>query len=145
MHTPSGIAFIACLFLVLPANAAQDPAGPRAVLERGVTAYLKADATAAMEAWIKGSAMESNTQALTQANALRQIEDFYGKVRGYDLVKEITVAPRAKTLYFTLNYEKGIAFGRLNAYRQDDGTWVTTSFFFHTEAPQVFPPSLLGE
>ena len=128
--------------LGLPAaTVAQTADGPKAIVE----AYLKGDAAAAMREWVKGSFMESNPQAMSQANSLRQIEDFYGKPQGYDLVKEATITPRAKTVYFTLNFERGIAFARLNAYRKDDGTWITTSLFFHTEAPQVFPSSLLGE
>ncbi|MGD9596873.1 MAG: hypothetical protein AB7G76_10855 [Steroidobacteraceae bacterium] len=119
--------------------------GATALLERGIAAYLKADATAALREWVKGGAMEANTQALSQANVLRQIEDFYGKPQGYDLVHESILSSRARTLYFTINYETGLSFGRLTVYRKDDGTWVTTSFLFHTEAAQIFPASLLGD
>jgi hypothetical protein len=44
-----------------------------------------------MREWVKGSFMESSPQAMSQANSLRQIEDFYGKPQGYDSVKEATV------------------------------------------------------
>lgn len=142
--------FLIVLFLVaalgLPiATFAQPADGPKAIVERGVSAYLKGDAAAAMREWVKGSFMESNPQAMSQANSLRQIEDFYGKPQGFDLVKESAITPRAKTVYFALNFERGPAFARLNAYRKDDGTWITTSLFFNTEASQVFPSSLLGD
>jgi hypothetical protein len=141
--------FLVVFFVIIAlgmsgATLAQPAEGARAIVERGMAAYLKGDAAAAMREWVKGTFMESNPQAMSQANSLRQIEDFYGRPQGYDLIKESTVTPRATTLYFTLNYERGIAFARLNAYRKADGAWITTSFFFHTEAAQVFPTSLLG-
>jgi len=139
--------------LVLPALlvasglcVAAEPSGTaRGLVERGLAAYLKGGATDAIKTWIRGSALEGNTQATTQANSLRQIEDFYGKPQGITVLKEATIAPRVKTIYFTINYEKGVAFSRFNEYQKTDGTWIVTSFLFHTEASQVFPTSLLGD
>jgi lipoprotein signal peptidase len=61
------------------------------------------------------------------------------------VLKEFSVSPKVKTIYFTINYEKGVAFSRFNAYQKPDGTWVVLSFVFNTEASQVFPASLLSD
>lgn len=127
------------------ALSAEPTATARGLVERGISAYVKAGARDAIDTWIKGSAIEGNTQATAQANALRQIEDFYGKPLGGTVIKESTISPRVKTVYFTINYEKGVAFSKFNAYQKANGEWVVTSFFFHTEASQVFPSALLGE
>jgi hypothetical protein len=128
-----------------PSLAAETAEEAVELVERGIAAYVNEGATAALTEWMRGSALEANPQAMTQANSLRQIEDFYGKPLGFDLVKEATITPRAKTVYFAVNYERGVAFAKLNAYRNEEGTWIVTSFFFHTEAAQVFPSSLLGQ
>jgi hypothetical protein len=125
-----------------PSYAQTGPDSPKALVESGMSAYLSGDASAAIKAWVKGSALESNTQALSQANFLRQIEDFYGKPQSIDILKEVVLSPRSHLIYFALNYEKGIAYGRLQAYRTGSGAWISTEFRFHTEASQVLPTSL---
>jgi hypothetical protein len=123
---------------------ASPPNTPKTLVETGVVAYMRGDATAAVAAWVKGGPMEGNPQAMTQANTLRQVEDFYGKPVGFDVLKQADISDKSATVYFTVNYQKGNAFARLNAYKKPDGAWVATSFFFHTEAAQILPSSLLG-
>lgn len=141
-------AFVVALSLVTPllsapSMAAEPVSTPKSFVERGLAAYATQGATAAINTWIKGSALEGNTLATTQANSLRQIEDFYGKPQGGEVLKEVPLSERVRVLYFTVTYEKGVAFGKFQAYRQGDGTWIATSFFFHTEAAQIWPASLL--
>jgi hypothetical protein len=127
-----------------PSYAQTRPDSPKALVERGMSAYLSGDASAAIKAWVKGSALESNTQALSQANFLRQIEDFYGKPQSIDILKEVVLSPRSQLIYCAVNYEKGIAYARFQAYRTESGAWISTEFRFHTEASQVLPTSLLS-
>jgi hypothetical protein len=120
---------------------AQQPGG-RHLVERGVNAYVKDGADAAVKAWLKGSALETNTQALTQANTLRQVEDFYGKPEGLDIIKEHSISPRSQMIVFAINYAKGILYGRFQAYQIKSGNWVVTEFKFHTEAAALLPPEM---
>jgi hypothetical protein len=115
-----------------------------ALVKKGVDAYVKEDATAAMKAWVGGSALEGNTQAMTQANMLRQVEDFYGKPTGFDVVAEVTLSPRARLLYFAINYNRGALFCRFQAFEAKPGQWVVNEVKFHTEANNIFPSSLLA-
>jgi hypothetical protein len=113
------------------------------VIQRGLEAYVKGgNASEAVQAWLKGSALEGNTQATSQANAMRQIEDFYGKPESYQLLGEHSISDRARIIYFVINYSKGPAFGRMQVYKRENGDWVSTEFRFHTDAAQVLPNHL---
>jgi hypothetical protein len=87
--------------------------------------------------------MRGDTNVLSQANMLRQIEDFYGAVKDGDIVREVTISARSRVVYFAINYDNGVSFARLQTYRRHDGAWIATGFFIHTEAAQVFPAAML--
>ena len=143
IHMRNSIAAATVVFVALatqvPAIAASSPSG---VAQRGLDAYLKEDATAAVRGWLQGSALEGNPQAMTQANSMRQIEDFYGKPESYQMLGEHAISERASMVYFTINFAKGPAFGRMQVFRLTSGQWVGTEFKFHTEAAQVLPSHL---
>ena len=117
--------------------------GANALVERGLSAYVAGGPDAAIKAWLKGSGMENNTQSLTQANGLRQIEDFFGKPESYDIIKVNAISPRSEMIVFTINHVKGAVFGRFQAYRTKSGEWVATEFKFHTEAAALLPPDIV--
>jgi len=121
---------------------AQQPTA-RAMVESGSTAYLKDGASAAVGAWLKGSALEGNTQATSQANSLRQIEDFYGKPEGIELISESAISKRSKVILAVINYEKGPVFARFFSYQLKNGNWILTEFKFQTEANLIFPEQVL--
>ncbi len=136
--------FISSLLLLASASLlAQQTPSARPLVERGLNAYLKSGAKAAMEAWLQGSGMEGNTQATSQANTLLQIEDFYGKPESFDIIRENTISPRSHLVVFAVNYSKGVLFGRFQAYRSKAGDWLATEFKFHTEAAALLPNELV--
>ena len=128
--------------LVSTASRAEQPSA-NALVERGLSAYLKEGPDIAIKTWLKGSGMEGNTQALTQANSLRQIEDFYGKPESYDFVKESQISSRSKMIVFAINHAKGVVFGRFQVYQTKSGEWVATEFKFHTEAAALLPSEMV--
>lgn len=136
---------VATLVVAVPTWAADAPPSAKGLVEAGVKAYVGGGAKDALRVWLKGSALEGNPQALTQANVLTQIEEFYGKPIGLDVVREQEAGPRARVIYFSINFEKGIAFGVLQAYRNPAGLWITTQFNFNTDALKVFPSCLLSQ
>lgn len=125
-----------------PASPAEADKTARSLIESGVAAYQQGGPEAAIKVWIKGSALEGNPAVLTQANVLRQVQDFYGKPVGLDIVKEYEAGPRTRIDYIALNYEKGAAYAKFQMYQTDSGSWIVTSFIFNTEANQVFPACL---
>jgi hypothetical protein len=113
------------------------------IVKSGLDAYVAGGPDAAIKALIAGSGLEGNTQALTQANVLRQVEDYYGKPESYDVLKSSAISPRSQFVYAAINYGKGILYARFQLYRKSDGSWITTEFSFNTKAQEVLPSDLL--
>jgi len=130
-------------FLLSGAMSYAQPTTARALVEAGAAAYVKEGASAAVQVWVEGSALQGNTQALSQANSLRQIEDFFGKPIGFEIITDNPIGSRSRMVLFVINYQKGALFARFQAYQVDGGRWVTTEFKFQTEAANVFPPQLV--
>jgi len=107
----------------------------------GLTAYQNNDARAAIQTWIKGSGLEGSKEALSQANTIKQIEDFYGAYESYEIVKSHKISKRSTMVLFVMNFNKGITYVRFQVYKTKDGSWVATEFKFHTEASQIWPLS----
>jgi len=145
MKYSSSAALLIALAIASPVRSAEPAPAARSLVEDGVSAYVKGTAKDAIKFWLKGSALEGNPQALTQANSLTQIEDFYGRPVGFDLVKEYEAGPRTRILYFTINYEKGVAFANFQVYRNPAGQWIATQFSFNTDAMKVFPSCLFPQ
>lgn len=129
------------LFLPITSYAASDDA--TSIVKRGLDAYAKGGAKEAIESWISGSGLEGSKEALSQANILRQVEDYYGEYEGYDVVKDHKISERVHMVVFVMNYKKGPLFGRFQSYRSNSGQWVATEFKFHTEAATVLPSSIV--
>ncbi|MEE9396916.1 MAG: hypothetical protein V3V31_07875 [Methylococcales bacterium] len=111
------------------------------LVRNGLHAYKTGGARAAIEAWIKDSGIEGSKEALSQANTLRQVEDFYGTYESYEIVKTHKISKRSTSLQFVMNFDKGVAYVIFQAYKTKGGIWIATQFKFHTEAAQVWPIS----
>lgn len=131
------------LSFLAPSICFGDQSGAVALVERGLNAYLKEGPDSAIKTWLKGSGMEGNTQALTQANTLRQVEDFYGKPESFEIIKESAISSRSQMVVFAINHAKGIFYGRFQAYRTKSGAWVATEFKFATEAAALLPNEMV--
>jgi hypothetical protein len=134
---------ILMLALMVPLAAVAENDEATLIVKRGLEAYAKGGAKAAIESWIKGSGLEGSKEALSQANVLRQVEDYYGEYEGYDIVKDHKISERVHMVIFTMNYKKGPLFGRFQSYRSNSGQWVATEFKFHTEAAVILPNSVV--
>lgn len=133
--------FVLAFVVSVPAFAGNSDA--ISIVKRGLDAYAKGDAKAAIESWIKGSGLEGSKEALSQANVLRQVEDYYGEYEGYEIVKDHKISKRVHMVIFVMNYKKGPLFGRFQSYHSNSGQWVATEFKFHTEAPVILPNSVV--
>jgi hypothetical protein len=107
----------------------------------GLTAYKNKGPEEAVRVWIKGSPLDGSKDALSQANSLHQVQDFYGSYLSFELVNVRILAPSVKIVYIVLDYEKGPLFGRFVVYHSDHG-WILTSFDFNTHEEQIIPNNL---
>ena len=110
-------------------------------IQAGMDAYKAKGPEEAVRAWIKDSPIDGSKDALTQANFLRQIQDYYGAYQGYEIVSSRNLSSKAQIIYLVVNYEKGPLFGKFVTYKSDAG-WILTSFIFNTKEEVIFPPSL---
>lgn len=113
---------------------------PKIVLS-GMDAYKAEGAEAAITAWIKGSPIEGSKDAISQANILRQIQDFYGPYKSFDLIRSRNLTPNVRVIYLTLDYEKGPLFAKFTVYQAAQG-WILTNFIFNTKEEIILPASL---
>ena len=109
-----------------------------AIVVAGLEAYKNKGPEDAVRAWIKGSPIDGNKEALTQANSLRQIQDFYGAYQTFEVISTRDLAPKTRILYLVLDYEKGPLFAKFVVYRSDQG-WILTSFNFDTKEGAILP------
>ena len=116
-----------------------EESGAAILVKNGVNAYVKDGASAAIKVWIAGSGLEGNTQALSQANVLRQIEDYYGKPEGMDQISEHAITSRSSVIFVAINYDKGIIYGKFQVYKTKNNVWIVTEFKFNTKADEILP------
>jgi len=112
------------------------------VLVAGFKAYLEKGPEDAVRVWIKGSGIDDSKDALSQANSLRQVQDFYGSYRSFDVFKTRMVTSRVEAFYLVMNYDKGPLFAKFFFYKTEQG-WVLVNFNFNTkeEARRIQAPS----
>jgi hypothetical protein len=117
-------------------KAASESLPPIVVL--GLEAYKSSGPEEAVQAWIKGSAIDGSKDALSQANLLRQIQDYYGTYRTFEIVSARDLSPRTRVIYLVLDFEKGPLFAKFVVYRSGQA-WILAYFNFNTKEELVFP------
>lgn len=108
------------------------------IIQSGLDAYKAEGPDAAIKAWIKGSFLEGSKDALSQANGLRQIGDYYGAFKGSEFISSRTISPSTRITYITLDFEKGPVFAKFVIYRMAED-WVLVSFNFNTKEELILP------
>jgi len=108
------------------------------VIVSGLDAYKADGPEAAIKTWLKGSPVEGSKEALSQANILRQIQDFYGAYKGFHLVQSRNIGPTSRILYLVLDYETGPVFFKFEVFRTEQA-WILTSFTLNTHPEQILP------
>lgn len=111
------------------------------IIVSGLTAYKTDGPDAAIKAWIKDSPIDGSKDALAQANILRQIQDFYGAYKSFEVIRIRNLSPNIRIAYIALDFEKGPLFAKFAAYQTPQG-WILTSFNFNTKDELIIPPSL---
>lgn len=117
---------------------AQEPVEVPKIILSGLEAYKAEGPEAAIKAWLKGSPLEGSKDALTQANNLHQIQDYYGAYKAFDPIRSRSLSPTTRIIYLTMDYEKGPLFAKFVAYRTEQG-WILTSFTFNTKDELIIP------
>jgi hypothetical protein len=108
------------------------------ILLSGFEAYKVQGPDAALKAWIKGSAIDGSREALSQANNLRQIQDFYGPYKGFHVIQTRNLTPSTRVVYLTVDFDKGPLFAKFTLYQAESG-WIVVNFIFNTKEEVILP------
>jgi hypothetical protein len=119
---------------------AQEPGDVPKVILSGMEAYKADGPEAAVKAWIQGSALDGSKDALGQANLLREVQDYYGSYKSFDVIRTRNLSPTTRIVYIIMDYEKGPLFARFVVYRVGQG-WVLVGFTFNTKLEVMAPES----
>jgi len=114
-----------------------------AIILSGAAAYKDKGPDEAIKVWIKGSPIDGSKEALSQANSLRQVQDFYGPYQSIELASSRDITPKTRVLYVVFNFEKGPLFAKFVMYQSEQG-WILTNFNFNTKEDAILP-SCQGE
>jgi hypothetical protein len=137
------LGFIIALNVATTSVANADELSVPPIITSGLAAYKSEGAQAAIKAWLKGSPLEASKEALSQANMLNQIHDFYGPYKSYEVIQVHTISASSKMVYLTIDCEQGAIFGKFLTFKRGD-VWTVPSFKFNTEPDKILPYSLLA-
>lgn len=108
------------------------------IILSGLQAYKDKGPEEAIRIWIKDSPIEGSKEAVTQANSLRQIQDFYGAYQFFEVLSTQEIGHRTRIVYLILDFEKGPVFAKFVVYKSNQ-RWILTSFDFNTKEEAIFP------
>jgi hypothetical protein len=114
------------------------------IVQTGLDAYKANGADAAIKAWLKGSALEGEKQATSQAASFKQIENYYASYKSWEIVQVKDISKSTKIVYLVMNFQRGPVFASFVCYKADPD-WVLPTFNFNTKPEAVFPPLMLSE
>lgn len=116
---------------------------PHIVID-GLIAYHDKGPDEAVRTWIKDSPLDRSTDALNQANNLREAQSHYGTFRNFEVVGLQDLSERVRTVYLVMNYDKGPLFAKFMLYRSVNQGWVLTGFNFNPNPEAIFPVAMLS-
>lgn len=104
--------------------------------------YVEDGSAAFMQQVLKDGPLAEDKRALGQAQALQQIEQFFGPLQSSTVISTKEIGPRTCYLVGVLEYANGPAFAVATFYEGSKGVGAT-SMFFKTEPETVLPNTLL--
>lgn len=105
----------------------------------GLIAYRDKGLDAAVQAWIKDSAIEQHNEPLPQVEGLRQAPRYYGVYRNFEFLNVQDLSQRVREVYLVMNYDRGPLFGRFLCYRSEDHGWLVLNFDFNIHPEAILP------
>lgn len=109
---------------------------------QAVKVYKKEGSSAFMKRVLKNGPLENDTRSLTQAQALAQIEQYFGPIETASVLSKKALGSKSCYIIGILEYQNGPAFAVANYYSGSKGVGAT-SMFFKTEPEQILPKQFL--
>lgn len=127
----------ACTLFVASHGFAAEALPP--TLSNALANYFEKGADAFVMSLLKGSPLEADKSAQTQAASIKQIEHGFGSYQGAELIALVNISPRVRVAYYTIAYSNGPAYGSTTLYRLKDGSEIVTAFNFSADLNAVVP------
>lgn len=129
-------------FPLLAARAANLPLP--AVIEAGFDLWSKGSGVdTVLGSWQKGGLMEASNKTAGQAGYLRSLSHGVGNYKSHEIIQSKEVSHLSQVIYLSINFERGVVYGRFLVY-QTDKDWVVQNMDF-SERPEAIMPWLALE
>ena len=139
-------AYVGGLFILFPllSRGADSNMPVPGLIEAGLELWPKgggADAT--LSVWQKGGLMEGSSKAAREAGYLKSLSRALGNYKSYELIQSKGISRNSQVIYLSINFERGVVYGRLLLY-QTAKDWVVQNMDF-SERPESLMPWLAFE
>jgi hypothetical protein len=143
----SGLAVAIGSYLTLSPHQAAG-AGPNLplppVIEAGFDSWAKGGgADAILGGWQRGGLMEGSSKAATQAGYFRNSAQTLGTYKSHEIIQTKAVSRASQVIYLSINFERGLVYGRFLVYRTEKD-WVVQNMDF-SDRPEALMPWLAFE
>lgn len=103
-------------------------------LVRGYQAWAEGGPTDAVERWVEGSGLRGDALIPVLAG----VQEMYGRVIGYEVVREVAVSPSLRRIYVAALHEKAPSFGYFDCYRVG-GRWTIVNIRINSDKEEILP------
>ena len=117
-------------------------AEPPQILTDAVNAYKKNGYSNFLPVLAKGSGVEKEKSITALTAIFPTVEDYFGKIEGLEVLREVQTSSKIKNTYFVLNYEKGPLYGMVTTYQSPKGE-LLTHIVLNAMGSIVLPSSLI--
>ena len=113
-------------------------------IEAGFESWAKGGGVdAILGAWQKGGLMEGSNKAASQAGYFRSFSQTLGSYKSHEFIESKGVSRASQVIYLSINFERGVVYGRFLLYRTEKD-WVVQNMDF-SERPEAIMPWLAFE
>ena len=114
-----------------------------AIVSNGLDAFKTSGGKAALATWLKGSALENDSATnSTIIGILNEIDSAYGKMKGFEKLRVVSITPSFRRVYLLIKFEKGPIFVVFDCYKFNS-EWIIPQLDFNTKAGSVLPAGIL--
>ena len=110
-----------------------------AIIEAGFQSWAKGGAVdTILSNWERGGLMEGSNTAAVQARDFRNISSTLGNYRSHEVIQSKSISQLSQVIYVSVNFERGVVYGRFLLYQTDKG-WVVQNMHFSERPGAVMP------
>lgn len=140
-----GLGLLCLVLISVPAGQVRaDWSTPTDAALAGWVSYGNGGADAAAKKWRLQSAISNPTHPAHDGfRRLAALEDAYGRRVRVELIRELTISTSVRSFYYSLIFEQGVSFARVDVFRDLSGDWHVSHLRLSADVEEVLPPEIL--